>query len=701
MTYLELCELKKNFIEKYFPYQMIHWSKYNYGVLGNILYRRRSGRGSSATVNNVIIMADTETSKKNDGSGHNHVVAWTISIRAFNTNIVTLYGHKPSSFTKCIKTCMEYMQGEETIVYFHNLSYDIVFLEKFLFRDFGVPVKQLNTKPHYPILLQFQNGLILKDSLILAQRNLEKWANDLEVEHRKAVGCWDYDKLRNQNEDEDFTEDELKYIEFDTLAGVECLQKTMDTLHKQIWSMPYTATGIPREEVRKRAKENNGRNEFLRKAATYEQYVKLTKCYHGGYTHANRFFIDTKIDWGITKCFDFASSYPYCMLTQKSPCTRFMPRDDCTPEYICENSDNYAYIFKFIALDIELKDLGFPMPALQFSKCINHVNAVLDNGRILQAGYVEIYLTELDLLVIKDLYRWSKAICVDVEVATKALLPKWFRDYVYECFYEKTMAKGGDPVEYSIKKAKVNSLYGLTSMKNIRDNYLQNFETMEYYIDKSLDPEESYAKFIKNNNSILLYSIGVYVTSAAFYNLYQLGKCCGEWIYSDTDSCYGMDWDMEKVNEYNENCKKQLIEAGYGAVVKDGREYWLGVAESEGENDEYTEFKVMGAKRYCGRNKADGELHITVAGVPKKKGALCLKDDINNFTMGLIFDGNITGKLLHTYYYVDEIYIDENGNETGDSIDLSPCDYLLDSVKLVDFDSLYEEEIEVQVYEEE
>ena len=164
--------------------------------------------------------------------------------------------------------------------------------------------------------------------------------------------------------------------------------------------------------------------------------------------------------------------------------------------------------------------------------------------------------------------------------------------------------------------------------------------------------------------------------------------------------CYGIDWDMDKLNAYNYGCKERIRNNGYGPVVRDGREYWLGVAESEGEKDEYTEFKYMGAKRYCGRCKANGELKITVAGVPKKPGAICLNDDISNFHPGFVFAGTKTGKKAHMYFTVDDIYIDERGNETGDSISLIPCDYELDSVNVVDWESLFNEDVEVQVYDE-
>ena len=109
----------------------------------------------------------------------------------------------------------------------------------------------------------------------------------------------------------------------------------------------------------------------------------------------------------------------------------------------------------------------------------------------------------------------------------------------------------------------------------------------------------------------------------------------------------------------------------------------------------------MGAKRYAGRHLYDQELVITVAGVPKAKGKKCLLDDIRNFKEGFIFSGIITGKKTHTHYIVPDIYIDEDGNETGDSIDLSPCDYLLAKTDYEDFDPFNQiEEVYIQTYDE-
>lgn len=675
-------------------YSFIYYKFFDYSILRHISVIGRKGKSNNETYNDIIIMADTETSKETPGTVcKNYVVAWTISLRAFDHNIVTLYGTKPSEMVQAIDKLITSMGGMKTIIYFHNLSYDWVFLRKFMMQDWGTPLYQLNTKAHYPVFIEFANGICLRDSLILAQRGLDKWAKDMDVQHKKATGFWDYDKIRQQNGGR-FTPHEKTYIEHDTLAGVECLQKTMDTLGKLIYAMPYTATGIPREIVRKIGKEHNARDKFLRMVPKeYDTQLMLENVFHGGYTHNNRHYIE-EIIRGEVEAYDFASSYPTSMLLGKMPMGRFGPFEDCTVDFILRNAERYAYIFRLILIKPKLKDDFIPMPVLQKSKAVQMINVVEDNGRILCAAYVEIFLNEIDLEIIAQQYTWEAAICTDVRFCHKDYLPRWFTDYVYQCFIDKTMLKGGDPVQYSIAKAKLNSLYGMCVQRPVKVQIEEDYQSGDYSVAEDQDEVALYEKYINNRNSILPYQWGVWVTSYSMRELFRFGKFAGTWLYSDTDSCYGIDWDKEGIRQFNENRKQQLRDRGYGAVMHNGREYWLGVAELDGQ---YKEFISVGAKRYAVRDLND-KLKITVAGVPKA-GVNCLKNDLHNFHAGFIFDGETTGKKQHTYFYEDDITIDENGNERGDSIDLSPASYLLDSVRSVNWERVFMEEIEVQVYD--
>lgn len=682
--------LKNNWV-----YKMCYWDEFEYSILENTMYRKYN-RWNDSTCNDITIMLDTETSKKHEDRfetiihkngkveqvykpDHNHVVIWTITIRLFNLDIATIYGRRPSELVQAIKCILEHLKGDCTHIYVHNLGYDWTYLRRFFFKEFEYPIEQLNVKSHYPIMIKFENGLILKDSLILAQRSLERWAKDMQVDAKKVVGDWDYDKLRNQ--DSEITKDELHYAEFDTLSGTQCIDKLRVQLGKWIGNMPYTSTGILRELVKKVGTLNKAKKDFNKLVTSWDDYQILVTLFHGGYVHGNRHYLGSNRIFGLIQGYDFASSYPFIEITHKFPMSKFVPvnRDDIDIDYILRNANDHAFMFRLVLVNVRLKDPNFPMPVLQYSKC-KTLNDVTDNGRILAAQVVALYTNEIDLDLINRYYDFDKdrVSITEVKTAVKGYLPKWYRDIVYQLFIDKTKLKHIDDVLYTIQKYKLNATFGLMVQRLDKVMYIEDYETGDYDIDESLTPEEVYNKNIRKRSTILPYQWGCWVTSYAQHNLFTLGSCCKVWLYSDTDSVYGIGWDKYKVKQYNKRCIKMVKDAGYDGVEHKGKIYWLGVAETE-KKDKYSEFKYMGAKRYCGRSYEDDMLHLTVAGVPKS-AVSCLDDNIVNFKKGFIFDGEDSGKKLHTYMIVDDIYIDDNGNETGDSVDLSPCDYKLDQV---------------------
>ena len=697
---------KKEFLENHI-YTYTHWQDFDFSILENFSCRKHKDRYA----NDIIIGCDTETSKtaknqtyivKTKGKEiekihpvRNIVVAWTISIGSSEKNIATIYGSKPSEMISCIEKIHNRLPGNETIFWFHNLPYDHTFLRQFAYERFGEPESQLNVKSHYMLYLEFENGIIFRDSLLLAQRKLEKWADDLNVEHKKAVGSWDYEKFRDQKGF--FTKNELIYIENDTLALVECLRAMCHNLGCHIYSLVYTNTGIVRDRIVNAALKAGFKKEFDIIALTYEQYIFAIDVFQGGYTHANRFFINRTVRGKII-CYDFASSYPYALLTEKYPLGKWKEATSYTVNDILDMSEDYGFMFKAVFFKIKLKDFE-GMPYISLSKTFNTVNSILDNGRILQADMLGIKLTEIDLKIIMQLYDFDHVIVSDIQYSKKKYLPKWFTNEIFEFFINKTKLKHVDVIQYMINKGMLNSLYGLCAQRKLKETILENYETGEFYIDENFNPKEEYEKILKKKRTLLPYVIGIWCTAYARQNLYKLGNMYEVWIYSDTDSVYGLRPDVEKINAYNEECKQKIIARGYGSVQHEGREYWLGVAEHEGLKDTYSEFKTMGSKRYCGRCLEDNELHLTVSGVPKKAVAQ-LNDDISNFKIGMIFKGEQSGKLTH-FYINEKKGIDENGNEYADSVDLCPCDYALSSPYELELEDLLEEEIGIPVYSEE
>ena len=677
------------------PYALIYWKDYDFENFRHIICKKKTN--GRVTYPDVIIMADTETSRKREGEDC-HVVAWSIAFRAFSRNICTLYGQRPRELAEMFEKLTEYIAADEIQIFWHNLSYDWVYVRKFMFERFGFPADQLNTKPLYPLYIKFENGIIFKDSLILAQRSLERWADDLQVDHRKAVGCWDYEKTRNQSDE--LTPDELLYIENDVLAGVECIDTTLQQIHKNIGCIPYTATGIVRGECRDISKSNRGRDWFLRiQNEEYEIQKMLERCFHGGFTHNNRYYTD-EVTNGI--CEDFSSSYPFEMVTRPFPGERFwrMSEGLIDPKVILKNKEEYAFIFRMSCTDVDLLDLRDPMPSLLYSSKVRSLNAVVDNGRILKADYIECEMNEQDLELFIQQYTFnnSSLIIEECYASKKEYLPKWLTDYVFERYNLKCRLKHTDPVLYQIEKAKLNSIFGMSAQKPCRAELIEDYVTGLYNIEDDYDEEAQYKKWREGRSSFLPYSIGVWVTAYAMADLFELGRCVasdGAWLYSDTDSVYATAFDEKKLERFNQRRRQMLIDRGYGPITVDGEVFTLGEATTDGI---YDQFKALHSKCYITHNEKKG-LKITVAGVPKK-GVEALEGDIDRFKIGFIFPGTISGKLQHEHHFIDKIYIDQDGNETGDSISLSPCDYMIKPQDDFSVEDVTGEEVIIQKYDE-
>ena len=128
----ELYAKRKEWLIRHHSYSMSYYDSFDYSILKNIMYLTRSGKGHGETFNDVIMMLDTETSKETPGTiCKNYIVAWTLSIRSFDQNIVTLWGQKPSEVVTCIGKILMQLSGNKTVIYIHKMSYDWVFLRKF------------------------------------------------------------------------------------------------------------------------------------------------------------------------------------------------------------------------------------------------------------------------------------------------------------------------------------------------------------------------------------------------------------------------------------------------------------------------------------------------------------------------------------------------------------------------------------------
>lgn len=621
-------------------YKIVYYKNFNYMCLYNGNFISRSNAGHMLQVYEKIITVDTETFVF-DNKDIGFITDWTITIE----NECCIYGNHVADLVNTIDKIADTLRADkEHLVrfYVHNLPYDYMFIRNHIISKWGVPDRSLASKTHRYIFLNWSSfGIELRDSQILTQRSLERLCQDMGTTE-KAVGTWDYKKFRTP--DSERTELEIKYVCIDTISLCKALRKYISDRGYTVANVPLTNTGFIRARARAESrKDKKWRNHFLSMQLDLNQYKQLLDAYHGGYTHANRYYIN-KIITKSMQCYDFASSYPSVICYKKYPMSNFTYTDALTLQDIIELKEDYAFCGYLRLTNVHLKK-GCPMPPMAFHKakvCVfpeadartkkSLYAENLDNGKIINAEVIIYPFTDPDLETILNSYDYDNADVASVMRAKKDYLPEWLINYVMTLYFNKSTLKHSDPVLYAISKGELNGIYGMMVQRIIQQICEEDFDTATWSSDIPEEKEqEMLDKFYKSKNSFLPFQWGCWVTAYAQENLFKLGACCKKWIYSDTDSVKGYEWDMVKLKAYNDEIIQISKERGVGLVEYKGEQFRLGIADFDGE---YSEFITHGSKRYCYRD-ADG-LHITVAGVPKE-GVYCLNDDISNFKKGFIF----------------------------------------------------------------
>ena len=121
--------------------------------------------------------------------------------------------------------------------------------------------------------------------------------------------------------------------------------------------------------------------------------------------------------------------------------------------------------------DVELRDDLEPIPYIARGKCLQCIKPEMDNGRILSAESLDLWITEIDLSIINKQYRFKYKV-LDLFTASKRKLPKAYTDLLFSMYEKKTKLKGsGDDYSYNKYKSQVNSVYGLTVQNPCKEHY--------------------------------------------------------------------------------------------------------------------------------------------------------------------------------------------------------------------------------------
>lgn len=629
---------------------------------------------------NIACAFDIETTsffRQSENSTEPEKVAimyvWTFSICGY-----CVLGRTWEEFTKLMDLLAEYFNLSpklRIIIYVHNLGFDFSFFRKWLVWE-----NVFSAKSRTPIYAVTNRGIEFRCSYLLSGYKLETIAEKHLSKYtiKKLVGDLDYDLIRHSKTP--LSNEEIQYCLNDVKIIVAYIQEKIDN-ENGINNIPYTKTGYVRQYCRNNcfyengipikdsAKEEAYHKIMRRMNLSVEEYYQLKRGFQGGFTHANPFYVGKTVD-DVTS-FDFTSSYPAVMLSEKFPmCSSEIVKLPISYDEFMYNLKNFCCLFELELWGVE-SVLLFENYISRY-RCRELKGVVCANGRVVKAEHLKITVTEQDYFIIEKFYKWRDIKIANFRRYRKCYLPKDFVLSILKLYKDKTELKGvkGSEIEYLQSKEMINACYGMTVTDIVREEieYINNMWpgelTRKNEKPKETDAETVINKYNKNRNRFLFYPWGVWVTAYARKNLFTgILEFGNDYIYSDTDSIKVVNAEKHKeyIEKYNhaiyykvcEMLTRYKIPISYASpqTIK-GIKKPVGVWENEGT---YKRFKTLGAKRYM--VETDEGINITVSGLNK---SVCVpyilsqtKAPFEYFRNEMNIPGEFTGKKTHTY--IDDI----------------------------------------------
>lgn len=595
------------------------------------------------------------------------------------------------------------------LVYVHNLAYEFQFMRKIIPWD-----KIFLLEERKPVYATW-GGYEFRCSLKLSSKSLAKVGADLiKYKAHKHVGDLDYQL--NRFHSTPMTEEELGYCEADIRVLLAYIQEKIES-DGAICYIPLTNTGYVRNYCRKECFKRYKSYRKLMEELTLDadEYKQLKRGFSGGFTHASAKYVAQGKEEPLEEVgsFDFTSSYPAVMLTEKFPMSKSRLVDKIDGwnqfywylEHYCCLFDVTLYnVYPKVDYDhpLSVSKVILPSDPIKRNKILNGITQ--DNGRIVTAEEITMTFTEQDWFTFRDFYNFGSEDTDEIDfqihnfrIYEKGYLPKEFFKSILELYKRKTILKDveGEEINYMISKNMLNAAYGMIVTDIVRDIIEYDCDISEYCEKRKPDLQEAIDTYNKSKKRFLFYPWGVWVTAYARRNLFNGILAVGnDYIYSDTDSIkiFNPEAHLDYINAYNERVTQKVERAAkffridsteFAPKNKKGIPKPIGIWEYEGK---YKRFKTLGAKRYL-VERQDGSHMLTVAGVNKKKACEYLEkqygDPFKGFTHELCVPSDYSGRLTLTYKDdpCDGIMRDYLGNQCEfhekTYIHMEPSDYNL------------------------
>ena len=583
-------------------------------------------------------------------------------------DLTTVYGRTWEEYFDFLRRIREEIRPNALVIYVHNLSFEFQFLKGL----YDFQEEEVFAVDSRKVLKATMWGTFeYRCSYLHSNMSLDAFTHRMGVPAAKLPD-FDYDKVRYPWTP--LSEDEMVYCVNDVRGLVQALTKEMAMDKDTLYTIPLTSTGYVRRDCKK-AMEGFNHKQLAAILPGVKVYELLREAFRGGNTHANRWYAGDILH--DVHSIDLVSAYPSVMINYEYPMTEFVDLGELEMDKLMDllYHKNKAMLFRIALYDVRMLSRYIGCPYLSRDKCRSIIGGKFDNGRILSADYLETTLTDIDLKILLSQYDFSGSRVWDVHVARYGKLPEMFRAVILQYFDTKTKLKRnpGDPENeeqeyfYQKSKNKLNSLYGMTAQDPAKITTI--FTEGEFLIK-----DEAVEDILKKNykRAFLSYAWGVWVTARCRQILQEGIDAAGDrFVYCDTDSVKTIG--SVDMSEYNERTRQLAIMNGGTAQDSTGRIHYLGLFEDETVTG-YSDFVTLGAKKYA--YVENDKLHITIAGVGKKAGAVEL-GDIRNFKPGFIFRkaGGTESVYNDNVYY--DYFIDGKHILITDNVVIRPSTYEL------------------------
>lgn len=546
------------------------------------------------------------------------VWAWAVCEIENVNNII--YGNSIETFIDWCKN-----KKYNYVCYFHNLKYDGEYIFNYLLKNGYTYIQSKKERKEktftclissmgqfYSIEIYFTignhrvNKVTIYDSLKLLNMSVDVIAKQFDLPIRKLE--IDYKEYREVGHI--LTQQEIDYIKND----VEIMARAL----KIMFDLGLTKMTIGSCALHNYKSMIRNFNDYY-PLLPIELDQDMRRSYKGGFTYLNPLYKEKEVNSGIV--LDVNSLYPSVMKNCYLPFGK--------PIYFSgkyEYNMLYPLYIQRLACKFELKEGKIPTIQLKNNPSYNPTEYLTSsNGEI-----IDLTLTNIDLKLFLENYNVDD-LYYDGGWQFKEVRGL-FNNYIDIWSNNKIQAKKeGNKALYMISKLMLNSLYGKFAKNPYNRSkypYITDDGQVSYHLG---DLEEGKGLYIPVGAFITSYAREKTIRTSQAIREYSLKKY-GEdyYIYSDTDSCHLRDIPEEEL--------KQFLEID---------DYQLGAWKLESK---FKRGKFLRQKCYI-EEGYDGELNVTVAGLPKKLGKYVT---FENFKVGFsILASDTTKEHKLTYKHVD------------------------------------------------